>query len=113
MVTKTQIETGLASYIDTEMMPKIHLEPFKQFALATVMSIAVKRVGRIIEALEGNQMLSTLGVFEDGQIDIDILAEASKKNMPKEGLKINVPYVGVITLHPDDVDTLHRLITGV
>ncbi|MCQ2513123.1 MAG: hypothetical protein MJ092_07060 [Lachnospiraceae bacterium] len=113
MANKEQIQNGIAAYLDTELMPQIHIEPWKQALLGTFASIAIKRTGSAIDALKDNTALSMIGVVDkDGNIDIDILSQEFKAKMPPEGLKVPVPMLGEITFHPSDVDTLYRKITG-
>lgn len=113
MVNKGQIEKGIAAYLDNELMPQIHVEPWKQAVLGTAASIMVKRVGTAVESLKSNPALSALGIVDkNGCIDIDILANEFKAKMPGEGLKISVPLVGEVTFHSSDVDALYRKIIG-
>lgn len=113
MVNVTQIEKGLASYIDAEFMPHVHLPQYQQVAIGACASILVKRVGIAINNLKSNPLVTTLGIVDaSGNVDIDILAEEFKKKMPPEGLKVPIPILGEIVLHPSDIDTLYRKISG-
>lgn len=113
MVNKEQIEKGIAKYLDSELMPQIHVEPWKQLVIGAGASIAVKRIGLLLDSLKDNKALSMLGIVDDsGAVDIDILAQEFKNKMPHEGLKVEIPILGTITFHPSDVDTLYSKIVG-
>ena len=113
MVTQEQMIKGLSAYLDREMMPKIHMEPWKMFTIGTGAAVLVKRLAKATETLKDNKMLNALGVVDaDGNIDIDILAETAKTNIPPEGLRIPVPVLGEIILHPSDIDILYQMIGG-
>ena len=113
MVSKNQIEAGLASYIDTEFMPHVHMQPMQQMLIGAGASILTKRIGTAIDNLKTNPVLTTLGIIDtSGNVDIEILAEEIKAKMPQEGLHVPVPLLGEIILHPADIDVLYRKITG-
>ena len=113
MVNANQIEKGVAAYLDEEVMPQVHLEPWKKAVLGTGASVAIKRVGNVLENIKGNQALSALGVVDqEGNVDIDIVSTEFKKQIPTEGLKVKIPLLGEITFHESDVDMLYRKITG-
>lgn len=113
MVNREQIEKGVASFLDKEFLPKVHMEPWKQFAVATGASIAVKRIGKVMDELKENKAMNMLGIVDgSGNIDIDILAEEAKSKMPPDGIRVPIPIIGEVTLYAADVDTLYRLIIG-
>lgn len=113
MVTRGQIEVGIAKYLDSEFMSQIHTEQWKQFALATGTSIAIKRLGKVVDELKNNKAMVGLGIIdENGNVDIDIIAEEAKSKLPSDGLKIDIPLVGNVTIHESDIDLLYRDIVG-
>jgi len=114
VVNKDQIERGLAAYLDAEFMPKVHTDSLRQFAIGTAASVAVKRAGVAVEALKTNKALNALGVIDsDGMVDIELLAEEAKKNIPPDGVKVPIPMIGDITIRQTDVDLLYRCINGI
>lgn len=113
MVNKNQIESGLASYIDTEFLPHVHMQPIQQMLIGAGASILTKRVGTAIDYLKNNTLVNALGIIDtSGNVDIDILAEEIKDKMPQDGVRIPVPLLGEIILHQSDIDVLYRKITG-
>ena len=113
MVSKEQIEKGIAKYLDTELMPQIHTEPWKQLVIGASVSILVKRIGTVIDTAKDNKALSALGIIDNsGDFDIDIIAQEFKSKMPREGIKVDVPVLGSITFHDSDIDILYGKIIG-
>lgn len=113
MVNKSQIQTGLAAYLDKELMPQLHLESWKQLAVGTVASIAVKRTADFIESYKDNSILKAMNIFDqNGDVDVDIIASELKNNIPDSGIEISVPVLGQIRIYKADVDCLYRMITG-
>lgn len=113
MISKDQLERGIASYLDNELMPRVQLEPWKQWAFGTLVSITIKRMDNALQALKANEMVNMLGVIDSaGNIDIDILLEEARRNVPPDGLTVPLPMVGSIKLYQADVDVLRRHIMG-
>lgn len=112
MVSIGKIEQGVAAYLDTEVMPKFPNSGFEKVLAGTAMSIIIRRSGRIVESYKDNKAVQMLGLMDsEGNVDIDILAEELKKNFPKDGMKVDVPIIGSMTFHKEDVDKLHEYIT--
>lgn len=112
MVTIAKIEQGIAAYLDAEIMPQLPSSGLEKVLAGTVMSLFIKRSGKIIEGYKENKAVQMLGIMDaDGNVDVDVLAEELKKNIPSDGVKVEVPVIGKMTFHKDDVDKLHEYIT--
>lgn len=73
---------------------------------------SIKRSGAILDSYKDNQLVKMLGIMDsEGNVDIDVLAEELKKNMPKEGVRVDVPIIGTLTFKENDVDKLYEYIT--
>ena len=58
------------------------------------------------------ELVKMLGIMDsEGNVDIDVLAEELKKNMPKGGVRVDVPIIGALTFKDNDVDKLYEYIT--
>lgn len=114
MVSKTQIEKGIANYLDSEFMPKLHTDKWKEVLIGTAASIMVRRVGAVVDSMSCYKVITTLGIIDgNGDVDLDILTEEIKKNVPPEGFAVQIPVLGEITLYQSDVEKLYRKITEV
>lgn len=112
MVSIGKIEQGIAAYIDSELMPKLPSNGVQKLIAGTAISVLIKRSGTILESYKDNQIVKMLGIMDtDGNVDVDVLAEELKKNMPAEGVKVDVPVIGMLTFKKEDVDKLHKCIT--
>ena len=112
MVSIEKIEQGVAAYLDGELMPKLPANGVQRVIVGTAMSLLIKRSGAILDSYKDNQLVKMLGIMDsEGNIDIDILAEELKKNMPKDGLRVDVPIIGALTFKENDVDKLYEYIT--
>lgn len=113
MVSIEKIEKGVAAYLDSELMPKLPANGVQKVLAGTAISLLIKRSGTIVESYKDNQVVQMLGIMDaDGNVDVDVLAEELKKNIPTDGVKVDVPVIGALTFRKDDVDKLHKLITA-
>lgn len=112
MVTMKEIESGIAAYLDAELMPKLPTSGLEKVIAGTAISLFIKRSGTILESYKDNKVVQMLGVMDtEGNVDVDLLATELKKNMPEDGIKIDVPMIGSMTFHKEDVTKLHEYIT--
>lgn len=112
MVPISKIEQGVAAYLDAELMPQLPNSGFEKVLAGTAMSLVIRRSGVILDSYKNNKAVQMLGLIDsEGNVDVDVLAEELKKNFPKEGMKINIPIIGAMTFHKEDVDKLHEYIT--
>lgn len=112
MVTTAQIEQGLAKWLDTELMPQLPMEGWKRVVAGAAMGVIVKRSGQMLDSLAQSPLFTALEVSKNGEIDIDIIAEELQKATPEKGFVIDLPLIGSMTIHRQDIDNLHRIIRG-
>lgn len=108
MVTRQQIKNGLVRFMDTELMPHLgEQSPVKQIVIATGIGIMLRSLEPMIDKFAHHPMVGLLGVADkDGHIDIDLIAEELRPNIPRDGLVVDIPLVGEIKLFPEDVDSI-------
>lgn len=112
MVTINKIEQGIAAYLDGELMPKLPSTGIEKVLAGTALSLAIRKSGGILEGYKDNKAMQMLGVMDvEGNVDVDILAEELKKNIPAEGVTIDIPIIGTLIIKSEDVDKLHEYIT--
>lgn len=112
MVTIDKIEQGVAAYLDAELMPKLPSTGIEKVLTGTAVSLIIRRSGKILDSYKNNKMVQMLGIMDaEGNVDIDVLAEELKKNLPADGVKVEVPVIGAMTFKKEDIDKLHEYIT--
>lgn len=114
MVSIDKIEYGVASYLDAELMPQLQNNGIEKVLIGTTVSLIIRKSGAIIAGYKDNKLVKMLGIMDsEGNVDVDILAEELKKNISKEGIKVDIPVVGTMTFHKEDVDKLYDYIMEV
>lgn len=109
--TMDQVTKGVAAYLDNEFMPMLEESSIKKVLIGAAISIAISRYAAMVEVAKENEFVKALNVFDDnGNVDVDTIIPAIKQNMPKDGVKVNVPSMGVLTLKEPDVDKLKQYI---
>lgn len=113
MISVNKIETGIARYLDAELMPKLPSDGLKSVVVGTAISIVIKRMGAALVGLHDNTTLKALGIVaENGDIDIDLLHDELRKHIPRTGLSIDIPFVGTLRFTEGDVDNLYNYIVS-
>jgi hypothetical protein len=115
MVTKEQVARGLARFADVEILSKMSGNTFKRVAAGTVISLYIKNMENIISKLVKNPFVSALGIIDENEnINIDYLSDELKRNMPQEGIRVDIDVLGMhiadMTLNSYDIDTLKQYI---
>ena len=107
MVTVQQIQSGLAAYLDAEMMPKLPANGVQKVITGAAMGLLIKRSGIIIQEYSQHPFVKMLGITdESGNWDLDSLKTEVKKQIDGNGFDVEVPMLGVMTFHQADVDKL-------
>lgn len=111
MVKLESVKRGMASFLDSELMPKIpSTDPLKKFGAGVVIALAISGMDNVVKNLAQNRLVSLAGLSDGETVDLDAIANAISKNIPQEGVKMDLPMIGVITLDPEDVEKLTQRI---
>ena len=115
MVSMAKIESGIAKWLDNEVMPTLSFDgqfgALKRGAVTAASVYAVKRALSALSGIIANPTMVQLGAADKyGNIDLDGFAEEFKKTIPEAGYKMTIPFVAEITLVKSDFDTLLRYI---
>jgi hypothetical protein len=111
MVSIASIEKGVATYLDTELMDKLPQSGFQRVIAGTAISLAIKKSGNLVEGLKDNPFVKMLEIMDDkGNVDIETLKDEVKTQFPADGIKADLPMIGVVIFHKSDVDKLYNCI---
>lgn len=111
MVSIEQVKTGLASYLDKELLPKFAGQPVKQLLFGSIAAIYIKKLDTLLDE-NSVSIIQPLGIIDNGMVDIDLIYEEVKHRINNNGLPVDIPGFGVLTVYPPDIDLLHKYIVG-
>lgn len=112
MATTEQIKTGIGSYIQTRLMPR--MDGKRQFLLGTVYGLCMSRMDALLAQAAQNPTVRALGIVrENGEIDVDALHSAACAQMQAQGkLTMEIPFMGTFTFDENDLRELRQMIGG-
>lgn len=109
MVTVEQVKTGLAAFVDAEVVSKLH--GGAKWAVGIGSGMIINNYAVAFERLKGNTIVQMMGVVdESGMIDIERLYQEARKIAAQEPLEIEIPMVGKMRFTIADLDKLYSLI---
>lgn len=113
MVGIDKIEKGIASYVDNELMPNLPKNGIEKVIIGTGIGLAIRKSGKILNELKENKVVLALDIVDqNGEVDIDLLAEELKKHIEASGFVVEVPMLGEMRFHKGDIDKLYSYITN-
>lgn len=111
MVSIEKIEQGVANYLDKELMPQLNNNDWERVVVGTAVSLAIRKSGTIVAGYKDHKVVKMLGIMDEkGDVDLETLVPELKKNIPQSGFKVDVPVIGTLTFHKEDVDKLYEFI---
>lgn len=112
MATLEQVKKGVLYYIESDILP--HLTGAKKFGFAAYVSLASENVVSIAEKYKSHPAVSVLNIVSDnGDVDIDKLYSAVTDIIKNgEKMKIDIPFIGELTIDRSDIEKLYRYIKG-
>ena len=111
MATVTQIQNGLAKYIDEEVMAA--MPGWQKWVFGAGASIALNNLPATIERVKNAEVVKMLGVIDaQGDIDMAKIYQGVKKQSAKGQVTFEIPAMGKLTLNDADVDKIYRYITN-
>lgn len=111
MVNLGQVTSGVAKYIDAEIVSKI--SGWQKWVFGALSGVAISKSTSIFQTLKENSFVKMLGVIdENDRIDLDLLYQQFKEQARKGTITFDVPMIGPMTLNETDVDKLYNYIGG-
>lgn len=104
-----RIRDGVMDYASTHMMPK--MDSKGQFVLGLGLGVIASRIDAIVGKLSDNELVKTLGIIQNGQIDYDAMFSAAMAQIQRQGKLVwDVPLIGRLSFDEQDLRDLHQCI---
>lgn len=109
MVSIDRIQSGIARYLDTEIVPK--MSGVNKWLVSAVASAYISDAPELLRKLNGNKAIVALNLIDEaGNVDIDKVYQHLKPIAAKCSAPITLPVVGTLTFTEQDVDSLYAYI---
>ena len=109
--TIDSVKQGLAGFLDGEFIPKYKKthSAAASYGVAVIAALAIDNLGNTAEVLIEHPLAAYLGVIDkERNIDVTKVCEFMRAKMPREGLKVPVPMIGILSFDRSDVDALEQ-----
>lgn len=99
---------GINRYINKEIYK--NLNGAQEFVARLVAGRMLNNSEHIKDVLMNNGFAKTLCIIDDeGMVDVEMLLTDIRSEIARQGsLQLDIPLIGKLTFHPDDVDVLHN-----
>lgn len=108
MINYDKVIEGIIKFVDTDLLPK--MDGYQKWMFGTICGIAGKKGRNIFESIKDNTMLKALDIVEGDLVNVDLIYEELIKQASTTPMRIDIPLLGTITLHKNDVDKIHNYI---
>lgn len=105
-----RIKDGIMDYATNHMMPK--MDSKGQFVLGLGLGVVASRIEALVGSIADNELVKTLGIIQNGQVDYDAVFNAAMAQIKRQGkLVLNFPMIGRLSFDEQDLRDLHMCIT--
>ena len=114
MVHKSSIIPGLSQFLDSAVLSHYPPTSLKRILAAGGMALYLQKNEKLVDTIINHPLFSTLGVSNNGMIDIDTLKDVLKTQVAKAGyMRVHIPILGDTDFKSEDIDHLYRCITSI
>lgn len=107
MITIAKFKSGLAAYLDEEIVPMIaqdaEIAPWKRWGFSTILTVLVARAEKLLD----HPIIKMMDVVKDDKIDIETLYQEGRKNLSTP-IPVQIPGMCTLTFTASDLDKLYQ-----
>lgn len=113
------VKLGVSDFLEEEFLSKIKSGGIEKILLGTFLGIAIYKSDLMISKLKENPIINFFEIIDkDNRVDVDLLENVLRTQIPEEGIELNLPMVDnnfsptkkTIVFHKSDVDKLAEYI---
>lgn len=109
MATITQIQNGLAKYIDEEVLSA--MPGWQKWVFGAGATIALNNLPTTMDRLKNHEVVKMLGVIDtQGEVDVAKIYHGVKRQSAKGPITFEIPGMGTMTMSDADVDKIYNSI---
>lgn len=111
MVTIAQVQTGVARFVDTEIVPRLSV--VEKVIVGGGAGLMTAKLPELIKGYSDNKFVALLALYdlEHGEIDIESLYNAIKPYIGADPIPVTIPFVGLkLKFTQREIDALYKYI---
>lgn len=108
MASIQQLQRGAVRFVDSELVPAF--AGAEKILVGGVAALLIANIENIVKQYAAHPVVAMLGVYKDGDVDVDALYQAFAPRFGAEKIPVNVPIVGTMKVGKAEVDKLYQYI---
>lgn len=108
MASIQQIQQGAARFVDNDLVPAF--SGAEKILVGGAAALLIANMAGIVNQYASHPMVAALGVYKDGEIDIDALYKAFSPRFGAEKIPLKLPVVGTLKIGKEEIDKIYRYI---
>lgn len=111
MVTITQVQNGVAKFVDAEVIPRLSV--MEKLVVGGGAGLVTAKLPEVLNKYADHKLVSTLGLYdqENGEIDLDAVYNAAKPYIGADPVPVKIPFIGITLKFTErEFDTLYKYI---
>ena len=108
MASIQKIQQGAVRFVDNELIPA--LAGAEKIVVGGAAALLIANMENIVKQYSTHPVVSMLGVYNDGDIDVDALYQAFAPRFGTEKFPVKLPMVGTVKVGKAEIDKLYQYI---
>ncbi len=108
MASIQQIQRGAVRFVDNELAPAF--AGAEKILVGGAAALLIANMENIVKQYAAHPVAAMLGVYKDGEVDVDALYQAFAPRFGAEKIPVKIPMVGTIKIGKAEVDKIYQYI---
>lgn len=108
MASIQQIQQGAVRFVDNELVPAF--AGAEKILVGGAAALLIANLENIVKQYAANPMVAMLGVYKDGNIDVDAMYQAFAPRFGAEKIPVKIPMVGTVKIGKAEIDKIYQYI---
>lgn len=111
MASIQQIQQGAARFVDNELVPAF--AGAEKIVVGGAAALFIANMENIVKQYSAHPAVAILGVYKDGDINVDALYQAFAPRFGEEKVPVKLPMIGSVKIGKTEIDKLYQYIKEV
>lgn len=108
MASIQQIQQGVVRFVDNDLVPAF--SGAEKILVGGAAALMIANMESIIQQYASHPMVAMLGVYNNGDVNIDALYQAFAPRFGAEKIPVKLPMVGTIKIGKQEIEKIYRYI---